>query len=71
MQYKLSEFANGLKTGYIKPWKAFSIVNTLTRMPEMLRDHERLLAYVRNCLEMESFNTADCEKVAEFLKENM
>lgn len=63
-------FANSLTSGYLKLWKANSIISTLIQVPAIIADDGRLYRYINNCLEMEGFRTGDCKKVAEYIKEN-
>jgi hypothetical protein len=66
----LQDFANSLSTGYLKSWKADGMKSTLTMMPQIIEDHDRLLAYVKNCLLMEGFSVSDCETITEYLLSN-
>ncbi len=66
MDYKRFEsFCNSSTSGYLKPWKSFSIWNTLeNNIPQIKADEERLLKYLRNCLEMEGFVEKDIKTIA-------
>jgi len=58
-------FANGLGRGYLKQWKAASMLRTLQAIPK--GDRDRLRGWVANCLEMEGFNAAGVDAVTDFL----
>lgn len=68
-QTELSDFANGMASGFIKPWKANSMTATLIRSPEIVEDRERLGKYVKNCLSMEGFSAVACDGIAQFIYE--
>lgn len=59
----LMEIANNLNTGYLKPWKALSMIVTLREIPGILKDEERTYRFVKNCLEMEGFYPADIQHI--------
>lgn len=61
-------YANSFKFGYCKHWKAVGILVTVAEIPNCRS--ERLVKYVRNCLEMEGFRVEDCEKIAAWIEEN-
>lgn len=60
-------YANEFKTGYCKSWKAIGILVTVAEIPNCRGD--RLVKYVRCCLEMEGFRTEDCEKISAWIEE--
>jgi hypothetical protein len=61
-------FANGLISGgWLKPWKAFSILNMIEVMPEVFETRERGINYINNCLIMEGFSESDCVAIYEYL----
>lgn len=66
-------FANGLKSGYVKHWKAHSMCVTVVQLIEAGADMNlpRLFKYVRNCLEMEGFTEDGCLAVTFFIEENL
>lgn len=68
---KLYEFANTLQTGHLKGWKSTSMISTIEQITGIVSDDERLLKYVRNCLEMEGFTAPDCKKIAAFIKNEL
>ena len=63
----LSNFANSLGNGYVKPWKSNAMLVTFAQVPEIVKDRERLGKYVNNCLSMEGFTTEGCDTIAEFI----
>lgn len=66
------EFANSFPSGFLKTWKAHSIVNTIQDLRDsFINDDERFLKYLRNCLEMEGFSKASIVTIKDFLKERM
>lgn len=65
---RLERYANSDKfRGYLKPWKARSMIDTLGSIPDIFSDWERLLTYVKNCLNMEGFDDNACEFIAKHL----
>lgn len=66
-EVELSNFANSLGNGYIKPWKSNAMLVMFAQVPEIVQDRERLGKYVENCLLMEGFTTAGCYEIAEFI----
>ena len=66
-EVELSNFANSLGNGYVKPWKANEMIIRCTKIPEIIEDRERLVKYVENCLLMEGFTTEGCDTIAEFI----
>lgn len=67
---QLQDFANSLDSGYVKSWKANSMVNTLTSIPDILADNVRLLNYIDNCLAMEGFSQRGIEDVQKWIIAN-
>lgn len=65
----LSNFANSLGNGYVKPWKSNAMLVMFAQVPEIVEDRERLGKYVENCLLMEGFTTEGCDTIAEFIFE--
>lgn len=65
---KLQSLANAQGRGYLKHWKASSILHTLSRMPEISEDRERLKNYITNCLEMEGFSVDGINIVTDLLR---
>lgn len=64
----LCKFANSsFGSGYLKPWKSFSMLRMIEQIPEMLNDRTRLGKYVSSCLEMEGFTKKACDEIAEFI----
>jgi hypothetical protein len=65
-------YANSLRSGYLKGWKATGIIVTLSdkRLP-IINDEVRLLAYLKNSLEMEGFNSTDIELIMGWLYEKI
>ena len=66
-EVELSNFANSLGNGYVKPWKANAMLVRFAQIPEIVEDRERLRKYVENCLTMEGFTTEGCDAIAEFI----
>ncbi len=65
-------YANSLRSGYLKSWKANGIIVTLSdkRLP-IINDEVRLLSYLKNCLEMEGFRSTDIELIMGWLYEKI
>lgn len=65
-------YANSLRSGYLKTWKATGIIVTLSdkRLP-IINDEVRLLSYLKNSLEMEGFNSTDIELIMGWLYEKI
>ena len=65
-------YANSLRSGYLKTWKASSMIMSLTdlRLP-IINDEVRLLSYLKNCLEMEGFHSTDIELIMGWLYEKI
>ena len=51
----LETYANGLGRGYLKFYKAVSIIDTLRQMPQIVDNDKRLFMYLDSCLKMEGF----------------
>jgi hypothetical protein len=60
---ELQALANAQGRGYLKAWKANSILMTVKTIPEIGEDRQRLRAYVANCLEMEGFTSDGIDAV--------
>jgi hypothetical protein len=69
---EFKDYANSLGSGYLKTWKAGGIIVTLTdpRIP-IIKDEVRLLAYLKNSLEMEGFNQINIELIMGWLYERI
>ena len=69
---RFREYANSLESGYLKDWKAVSMIVTLQddRLP-IISDNVRLLSYLTNCLEMEGFRGPAIEKIQRWVIENV
>lgn len=63
------DYANSFGHGYLKTWKAGSILHTLSRGDYILDDEVRFLQYLKNCLEMEAFRPSDIELIMGWLYE--
>jgi hypothetical protein len=61
---ELQSIANAQGRGFLKPWKAISMVGTLESMP-WLMDHYRVRKWVENCLAMEGFDEKEIDAVAD------
>ena len=70
MEYRWFEhFCNHSPSGYLKPWKCWSMWNTLeNQIPAIKADAERLRKYLKNCLEMEGFSADDIETIAKYVE---
>ena len=62
---QLFTFANSQGRGYLKPWKAHSIVMTLATTPAIKECRERLRKYLAGCLEMEGFADAGIDAITD------
>lgn len=62
---EFQKFANDQNSGYLKFWKAISMLVTIQRMPTLLADKDRLRAYVANCLRMEGFSEAGIDVITD------
>lgn len=58
-------FANERGAGYLKTWKAISMVLNLQSMPWIWEDRDRLHNYVRRCLIMEGFTPLGVEQIVD------
>lgn len=65
------DYANSFDFGYLKTWKATSILLTLKQIPEIVADDNRLLKYLTNCLTMEGFQKDDIAQIQRWMKENI
>lgn len=65
----LQDYANSQKLGYLKMWKATSIICTLRDIPAIIDDEVRFLSYLKNCLEMEGFKQTSIELIMGWLYE--
>lgn len=61
----LQAFANSRQRGYLKSWKAQSMLMTLRDMP--MRTRGDLRKWVANCLEMEGFDAPGIDAVTDAL----
>lgn len=57
--------ANSQGAGYLKAWKAQSILCTLQDIPGILEDRERLRSYLTGCLVMEGFNSVGIDNLVD------
>jgi hypothetical protein len=62
-------YSNSFGQGYLKSWKANSILWQLSKDSGIFDDEVRFLAYLKNCLEMEGFRGADIELIMGWLYE--
>lgn len=67
--HKFMSFANSLRHGYVKPWKAYGMIQTFGQMKT--DDRDRVLSWVKNCLNMEGFHDSDCEVITDWIMENV
>jgi len=63
------DYANSFRVGYLKSWKASSILHTLKSAPEIVNDEVRFISYLKNCLVMEGFVQVDIELIMGWLYE--
>lgn len=70
---ELMTFANAMRNGYVKHWKAHSMCVTIAELSAAgaVMQGERLKNYVCNCLEMEGFRSNDCDTIANWLEANL
>ena len=61
----LRSIANSQGRGYLKEWKAVSIVGTIKSIPEIASNRDRLRKYIATCLEMEGFSPAGVDAVTD------
>lgn len=66
---ELQATANAMGRGYLKHWKAASMLCTLRDIPDIACDNERLRKWVASCLEMEGFSPAGIDTVTQALME--
>ena len=69
--YDLMNYTNGLDSGFLKQWKATSMVRTLQDIPAILTDEARLSAYLQNCMVMEGFTAHDIQRVKDWIMTQM
>ena len=69
---QFQNYANSFNCGYLKTWKASSMIMSLTdpRLP-IINDEVRFLSYLKNCLEMEGFHSTDIELIMGWLYEKL
>jgi hypothetical protein len=65
---EFQHIANASRTGYLKYWKAQSIIGTIKTIPQILEDQDRLKKYLTNCLEMECFGETDITNIMNAIK---
>lgn len=70
MEYRRFEsFCNSSTTGYLKPWKSFSLWHALEEaMPNIKEDSVRLREYLTSCLVMEGFRPHEIEEIATYVE---
>ena len=61
---ELAQVANAQPAGFLKPWKAASMVAALRSLP-ICESRDRLRSYVGRCLTMEGFDAAGIEAVTD------
>lgn len=64
---EFKDYSNSLTAGFLKMWKADGIVSTLRAQRDIMEDEVRLLAYLKNCLQMEGFRDMDIELIMGWL----
>lgn len=65
---KFQAFCNALQSGYLKTSMAFSIQRTLTNIPAIMQDDQRLAHYIERVLEAEGFKKTDMPAICDFIK---
>jgi hypothetical protein len=66
--HRFESFCNSFPSGYLKPWKSFSIWYTLENdMPQIKADEDRLLKYLRAYLRMEGFLESGIKTIAIYI----
>jgi len=60
-------FCNEQTCGFVKTWKAKSIVGMLEYMPGIFADKERLFNYVDRCLTMEGFTKEGVTNITNYV----
>lgn len=65
---KFQAFCNALQSGHLKTSMAFSIQRTLTSIPTIMQDDQRLANYIERTLEAEGFKKADMPVICDFIK---
>ena len=60
-------YVNTCSTGYLKDWKAQSMMAELRINPAIMESRERLYDWVSSCLEMEGFRPDHCEKITTYI----
>lgn len=66
------DYSNSLNSGYLKLWKAYSILKLLTDpRVDIIYDSGELLEYLTRCLAMEGFFERDIEKIQRWVIENV
>ena len=62
-------YSNSFNHGYLKQWKANSILWQLKDWQDIFDDEVRFLDWLKNCLGMEGFRDADIELIMGWLYE--
>lgn len=69
---QFQDYANSLGHGYLKTWKASSMILSLKDLRDpFYEDNIRLYNYLANCLEMEGFRGPEIEKIQRWVIENV
>jgi hypothetical protein len=63
------QYANSFQQGFLKPWKANSILGELIGRPMIFSNEEYFLSLLKNSLEMEGFRVVDIELMMGWLYE--
>jgi len=69
LAHDFEDYANSFGRGFLKYYKAFSMLETFRQMPSMLDDEVRFLAYLKSCLKMEGFFDTDIELIMGWIYE--
>jgi hypothetical protein len=62
-------YANSFDFGFLKAWKANSILLGLRQIPDIFEDEVRFLDYLKGSLGMEGFRNIDIELIMGWLYE--
>jgi hypothetical protein len=66
---EFQEYANSFSFGFLKAWKANSIILMLKQAPDIFDDEVRFLDYLKSSLGMEGFMERDIELIMGWLYE--
>ena len=67
---RFETFANSFHFGFLKRWKANCLIWTLSRVPAIVQDEDRLLKYLMGSLQMEGFQEDDTIQIRDWIFTN-